>query len=204
MSWRLVVLHARARHLPAVAVGLALTTTSTWMLGRHLAQTDGGADPEQRAVSVVLGALIASALISAALAGADEELELSTRSRWWGLRAVLLATLVAGSAMVMSLAGWWEPGSFGAYAIVRDVLGLAGITAITAAAAGARASWIPGLVWTLVALFSGPDAHELPTALATWMAQPSSVVASWACALTLAAAGVLSHARWGARPLRGE
>src|SRR5665811_1737330 len=154
MNVRLLVLHARARRVPAITAGLGALTIAFWALGAQLAHQSGATDPASW--MTVMAPLVAAVLVSSTFSGADDELELSTRSRWAGLRVGPLATLTLLASTLLALTGCWAPERFGAQALVRGVVGDVGLVALTAAIIGARASWVPALGLAIVALTRGP------------------------------------------------
>lgn len=197
MSTRLLVLHARARHVPAISAGLGVLTLAIWALGNQLAHEAGQVDPANRMRGTVMASLIAAVLISTALAGADDELELSTRARWARLRSGLVLTLTLLASTLLALTGCWAPEQFGAHALVRGVIGEVGLVALSAAVVGVRASWVPALGVTIAALSRGPADSGTVAAMLTWQVQPTDVRAAGTTALALGVAGLVIHARRG-------
>lgn len=92
-----------------------------------------------------------------------------------------------------------------AEAIVRNVLGLTGIAALTAVLLGARLSWLPALLYALPAYLAadGTVTHGLP-ALWTWLMQDGSQPSGWWVTCGLFAAGSALFAWRGPRPEGGE
>ena len=204
MSARLLVLHARARHVPAIVGGLVVLTLASWALADQLAHQSGEVEPANRMVGTVMASLVAAILVSGALSGADDELERSMRARWAVLRTGLLVTLTVLAASLLAATGCWEPEQFGAHALVRGVVGEVGLVVLTAAVVGARASWVPALGLALVVLVHGPADPATVGAVPTWQVQSTGVRAAGLTALALGLAGLVVHARHGARPVRGE
>jgi hypothetical protein len=197
---RLLALHARARHVPAIAASLGVLAAATWALGNQLAHESGQVDPANRMRVTVMASLVAAILISTALTGADDELELSTRAHWARLRSALLVAMTVLASTLLALTGSWAPEQFGAHALVRDIVGEVGLVALCAAVVGVRASWVPALGITIVALWRGPaDAGAVATML-TWQVQPTDVRAAGITALALGVAGLGIYARRGSRP----
>lgn len=199
MNVRLLVLHARARRVPAITAGLGVLTLATWALGNQLAHESEQVDPANRMKGTVMASLVAAVLISTALAGEDDELELSTRACWARLRSGLLLALTLLASTLLALTGCWAPEQFGAHALVRGVVGEVGLVALSAAVIGARASWVPALGAAIVALARGPVDSGTVTAMLTWQVQPTDVRAAGTTALALGVAGLVIHARLGSR-----
>jgi len=199
MSMRLLVLHSRARRVPAISASLGVLTLATWALGNQLAHESGHVDLANRMRGSVMASLVAAVLISTAMTGADDELELSTRARWARLRSGLLLALTVLASTLLALTGCWGPEQFGAHALVRGVVGEVGLVALSAAIIGARASWVPALCVAIVALSRGPTDSGIIAAMLTWQVQPTDVRAAGTTALTLGAAGLVIHAQRGSK-----
>ncbi len=199
MNVRLLVLHARARRVPAITAGLGVLTITSWVLGSQLDHHSGGADSANLLMLTVMAPLVAAVLISSTFSGADDELELSTRSRWAALRAGPLATLTLLASTLLALTGGWAPEGLGAQGLVRGIVGEVGLVALTAAIIGARASWVPALGLAIVALTRGSNDPATVGAVLTWQVQPTDVRAAGTTALALGVAGLAVHARLGSR-----
>lgn len=199
MSARVLVLHARARRIPAISAGLGVLALATWALAAALADASGQIDPADRMSVAALVSLVAAVLVSTTLAGADDELELSTRTRWARLRTGTLVAVTVLASTLLALAGTWAPGQLGAHALVRGVVGEVGLIVLCAAVVGARAAWVPVLGLAIVALARGPVDQGVVSAMLTWQVQPTDVRAAGATALALGIVGVVIHARRGSR-----
>lgn len=199
MNVRLLVLHARARRVPGVTAGLGALAVTSWALGTPLARDSGGAGSANLLMLTVMAPLVAAVLISSTFSGADDGLELSTRSRWAALRAGPLTILTLLASALLALTGGWVPQGFGAQALVRGVVGEVGLVALTAVIIGARASWVPALVLAIVALTRGPTAPATSAAVLTWQVQPSDGRAAGVAVLVLGVTGLAVQARCGAR-----
>lgn len=199
MNVRLLVLHARARRIPAITAGLGALAATSGVLGSPLSHRPGGTGSANLLLLTVMAPVVAAVLISSTFTGADDELELSTRSRWAALRGGPLATLTLLASMLLMFTGGWSPEGFGTQALVRGVVGEVGLVALTATIIGARASWVPALGLAIVALTRGPTDPATLAAALTWQVQPSDVRAAGAAALVLGAAGLAVHARCGAK-----
>ena len=199
MNVRLASLHARARRVPAIAAGLGVLTLVSWALGNQLAHESGQVDPANRMAGTVMASFVAAVLVSSALSGADDELELSTRARWAGLRSGLLVALTLLATTLLALTGCWAPEQFGAHALVRGVVGEVGLVALTAALVGVRASWVPALGVAIVALSRGPVDAGTVAAVLTWQVQPTGVRVAGSTAWALGVAGLVVYVRRGSR-----
>lgn len=191
MRW--LWLHARCRRAwPALAaaVGFVATVWGLWLAYADSRQTD------LRLVGVTV--MLAVAALTPTLGGADESLDRTGSVRWPARRAGHLL-LAAGAVCALLWSTAVVDARFAPLAVVlRDTAGLLGLTALAAAALGAARAWLVPLAWTLVAAvpWLEPDG-KAATQVAYWLVQPADSGAAAACAVVLAAAGLLAYALRG-------
>ncbi|TDB74763.1 hypothetical protein E1165_13665 [Micromonospora sp. KC723] len=141
-------------------------------------------------VTVVLTVLLMVAVLSATLAGPDDLLERTASIRWPWRRAVHLVAALLVVSLV--LAATLPTGArFGPVALVlRDAVGLLGLTALGTATVGAARAWLLPLVWTGIAAVY-PQAGTVG-AVATWQAQVPQNAAAAVTAAVLALGGLIA------------
>jgi hypothetical protein len=186
-----------------VAVALSVGMLATiWGLFRALSESR---DADLRLV--VLAVLLVASPLAATLATPDDALDRTAALRWAFRRA---PHVVVATALVIALFLVTQPTAarFGPTALVlRDAVGLIGLTLLGAAVRGARRSWIAPTVWTLVAFVvpvaqAGSPRH---VQVLTWMVQdPSSRPAS-VTAVAMAIVGATAYtARGCPRPAASD
>ncbi len=143
-------------------------------------------------------ALVAVMMVAAAcgltLGTVDEQLE-RTASLNWPARRALHLLLVLGVLVLVVLGTHLVPAHFGPVAIVlRDALGLLGLTALGATLIGSELSWLGSVVWTLACIlpFAQPSSKMLAQ-IAMWPVQPADATAALLSAAALALAGGLAY-----------
>jgi hypothetical protein len=153
-----------------------------------------------RMISITV--LVAVAALGTTLSGADDALERTGAVNWPVRRAghVLLATAAILAMLLLTTVtdARFEPLAL----VVRNTVGLVGLTALGAVLFGAALSWLPPLAWTLVAIlpFMHPSS-QLRMQLMAWLIQPTGTTAAVGCATVLAGAGLLAYTVRGC-PLR--
>ena len=184
---RRVALHARGRQAGPVACGLLGVAAACWTLAL-LVDEPGMLIP-------ILGPLSAVSLLGFALGAADPALERITPQRWprWRGTELALAAIAAGVALLPALAQ--TDGD--ATALLRNLAGLGGLTALGVALVGARLAWLAPVNCAFLAAAIGPrdDAWLAPL---TWPVQPAGTGYALAIAAALAVTGALVLTRRGA------
>ncbi|MEU0810949.1 hypothetical protein [Streptomyces sp. NPDC005970] len=192
-------LYARSRALPmTVAVLAAAWPTTAWLADWIVAHSDLG--PRARLPLVVLAPVLASAAIGASLYTHSEELDRTAVRPWWPRRACQLLLLTAVAAGLLAAAVPGDPELYGAPAMVRNLLGAVGVTALAATFIGARLSWLPMLVHTSAVYLGAQTGPEDPGPVWAWSVQPGPQPAAWWTTAALFAAGTCLYALRGARP----
>ncbi|MGW1885172.1 hypothetical protein [Streptomyces sp. NPDC001970] len=195
----LPVLYARSRALPVTLAVLAATAlAAAWCAWRL--QAAEGYDHTARVPVVVLAPLLAASAVGTGLFTHSDELDRTAVRPWWARRVCLVVgpTVLAGLLLALSVPG--HPDQFGAPAMVRNLLGAAGVTAAAAVLLGARLSWLPMTAYLSTVYVSAPQVPGGAAAVWAWPMQPGPQGAAWAVALTTYAAGVALYAWRGARP----
>ncbi|QFZ23301.1 hypothetical protein [Saccharothrix syringae] len=185
---RWLVLHARARRVPAAT---ATAVVATGLVGL-LAQPGG--DPRLTSFAAAVGV----AAVAVGFGGHDPELERTAAFGWPPRRAAHLllgAALVAGLLLAVGLVA--DPVAPGAF-VLRDVVGLAGLAALGACLFGSRAAWAPPVAWTGVT-FVVPAGEDWADHLLGWPVQPAGTTAATAAAVVLGCAGLLAYSAFGCR-----
>ncbi|MFJ3764062.1 hypothetical protein ACIPQJ_30980 [Streptomyces sp. NPDC090082] len=191
-------LYARSRALPGALAVLVCAAAASGAAARWLLSPPG-ADPSVRLPVVVLGPLLAAAVIGTGLHTPSDELDRTAVAAWWPRR---LAHVLVAAALACALLGLAVPGhpeEFGASAAVRNTLGLAGVAAGGAALAGARLSWFPPACYLAAVGLAAPAEPGGAAAWWAWAMQPGPEGGAWAVAAGAFAAGTALYAWRGAR-----
>ncbi|MFD4727415.1 hypothetical protein ACFWNW_20250 [Streptomyces seoulensis] len=190
-------LYARSRALPLTLATLAAATGfAVWAAGAPHARLD----PGRRVPLTALAPLLAAAAIGASLRSDSDELDRTAVRPWWSRRlAHLLAlTALASALLTPVVAGGGR--TFGASAMIRDVLGCVGIVALAAVVLGARLSWLPAFGYVSAVYLASSGAQGRAATVWAWPVQPGPQPGAWAAALAAFALGAALYAVRGARP----
>lgn len=192
-------LHLRGRGVPAAVVGVAVVAVLAWLAADWLVHRDWLGGAEARIPVVAAAPLLGAVLISTGLGGADEELDRTAAVPWWLIRAlhVLGAFVLVGGALAVTAR--WEPGTYGAYELVRNAAGYVGVVAAAAVVLGARLAWAPAFGFAAVTYIAAPKPLRPETAWWTWPLQPWNVSPAAWTAVLLFLAGAILYARFGSR-----
>ncbi|MFE3740766.1 hypothetical protein ACFXP3_09075 [Streptomyces sp. NPDC059096] len=177
MRW--LLLHARARQVPASAAALALTA----LLVLHLAPGDGDAAVDPRLPLLTIGLGVTAAAVG--LGGPDVALERTAAIRWAVRRTahvLLIATLVSATLMISEAAG---PGLAPIASVVRDSAGLTGLAALGATVCGSVYAWAPPMGWLALALFLPAPSGTAGEILGWMLLPPGTEVATWTASVLL-------------------
>ncbi|HEY8475137.1 MAG TPA: hypothetical protein VIL37_21300 [Natronosporangium sp.] len=185
---RRLLLYLRSRRVPAAFATAVVAAAGLWWVGELTDHAEVG-----RLLAVVAGTVAAGP----GLAGPDVELDRTAAIGWPPRRAAHLVAI----AVVCVVAAATPAGA--PAVIARDAAGMVGLLGLGAVLLGASRSWLPPLIWTLVALTAlpriWPVAPDGAFQVLTWMLQPvESAAAGWTAAV-LAIAGLLSYAAAGPR-----
>lgn len=195
-------LHLRARGVAMFVGGLAVVTLLGWAGADYLVHREWSGGAVDRIPVVVAAPLLGVILASTGLGGADEELERSTPARWRWIRLGHVALTALPVSAAVALTGLWEPQTYGAFELVRNTAGFAGLVAASATVLGSRLAWVPPFVYAAVVYIVAPQPLSTDTAWWTWPVQPwSAAPAAWAAG-TLLVAGTAAYVVHGARPTR--
>lgn len=187
MSW--LRLYLRSRRLPvalAVATAAACLVWASWL---------ASAEPPTVDVRLVtLTVMLATAAFGATLSGADDALD-HTASINWPLRRgahLLLAGVVITGLLSLTVL---TDSRFEPFAVVlRNTAGMLGLTALGAALFGTARSWIAPLVWTLISVLPVVQPSEdARMQVVGWLVQSADSALAAACAVVLAATGLLAY-----------
>jgi hypothetical protein len=196
-------LYARSRALPVTYAALLGTALAAgW--SAHRLQAQPFLDHTARVPVVVLAPLVAGAAIGTGLHAYADELDRTAVRPWWPRRLAHQAVLTASAAVLLALAVPGHPEAFGAPAMVRNVLGAAGVTAAAAVVLGARLSWLPLLAYFGTVYVAAPSVPGGAGAVWAWPVQPGPGGRAWAVALAAFVTGVALYAALGARPDGGR
>ncbi|WP_326775728.1 hypothetical protein [Streptomyces sp. NBC_01445] len=191
-----LALYARSRGLPLTLLMFLCAALFTLWAGT---QQDAFLDPYRRVPLLTLAPLLTSAAIGTSLHQHAEELDRTAVRPWWRRRLAHLLALTGLAAAVLALAVPGDTQVYGAPAMIRNVLGATGITALAAVVIGARLSWLPAMLYfsTVYLSFSSPRMRE--ATVLSWPMQTGLQRGAWAAALMLFALGGALYARRGAR-----
>jgi hypothetical protein len=201
---RLLTLHLRSRGASTFVAGVGVITLLAWAAGTWLASRPYFDGPAARVPMVALAPLLAALLLGPTLASADEDLEHSTPLPWRAWRAGHLLVAAVVTAMALSLTGLRDTHTFGAHALVRNVLGCVGLVAGGAVLLGARLAWLPAFVYVCAVYAAAPRQTGTAVAAWAWPIQPSSAAASWLAAATIFAVGSAGYVHGGSRASVGR
>jgi hypothetical protein len=190
---RLLLLHLVSRRVPATvaalaACGVMLRVALHW----HWISATG---PDAEALPVIIEGA-AAAVIAVATASPFGEPERAT-GRWLPylrLADALVLTLTAVGVLAAGMAAAGLPG--GTDAMLRNVAGLAGLSLLSSAAAGAMLAWIGPMVFALVADYAILQAWTTPW---IWPARPPHDRGAALCAALAFALGLAVTTLHGAR-----
>ncbi|AEB45441.1 MULTISPECIES: hypothetical protein [Micromonospora] len=189
------ILYLRSRRVPlalAVALGGAAVIWTLWLAF--------AAKPDIPTYVVAMTILLMAAVLSATLAGPDENLDRTASLRWPWRRALhLLAGL--GVIVIVQIATLHTGARFGPAALVlRDAAGLMGLTALCTAVVGADRSWFLPLGWTTISVMYSQEGTW--AAAATWQGQLPGNRPAALTATALAVGGLIAYSLAG--PARRE
>lgn len=188
---------ARARHLPATVLWIAAAAVGAWRAGDWLASQPDLSGPAAR-VPVAVGApLLVTVLLTRTLVGGDPDLERTAPRFTPVFRTVhaLLGAIVAALALALALLA--DPAVFGAAAVVRNTLGLVGLTLIAAVLAPVQLAWAPAVLVAFATYLAAGHAQGAGVAWWGWLVRPGGADASWVVAGVLLALGACLYARRG-------
>lgn len=192
-------LHLRARGALAFAVGVLAVATTGWFAADWLVHREwlGGADA--RIPIIAAAPLLAAVLSATSLGGADEDLERTTAVPWRVVRTVHVLVIAAIIGFALALIGLWEPHIYGAFELVRNVLGYLGMITAAAVVLGARLAWAPAFGYAAVVYLAAPKPLGSGTAWWTWPLQPWGTHAAAWVAGGIFVVGLALYSWFGAR-----
>jgi hypothetical protein len=192
------VLHLRCRALPSTLALLAGAAAGAAAALRWLMVQPGG-EASARAVVTVGFPVLAAAAIGVSLHSLCPDADRSASRRWWTLRAGHLIAMTVLAATLLATAVPGSPVDWGTGAMVRNVAGAVGVTALAATFIDARFSWLPMFAYGGAALALGPRRPGGTEALWHWLMQPGPQTGAWTTALGALAAGTAVYAVAGPR-----
>jgi hypothetical protein len=183
-----LTLYLRSRRVPVALAAAGGCTVLMWSLWSVFSDTR-----EAGLQMVILTVLLLVAALTATLGGPDDELEATAAFAWLPRRVAHLAAafVVLVVLLLVTLATGARFGPAGL--VVRDVAGLLGLTALSAATIGTARSWFLPLGWTLAAVLF-PQSGALLGRVLTWQSQPSASTAAAVTAGLLALGGLVAYA----------
>lgn len=185
MRW--LVLYLRSRRVPAALAATAGLGALMWTLWSVFSNSRDVGFP-----LLVLTVLLMVATGTATLAGPDDALERTAALRWPRRRAahVLAALVVVVGLLLVTLVTGARFAPAGV--VVRDAVGLLGLTALGAASVGVSRAWFLPLGWTMVTVIY-PQQGTWGQA-ATWQAQPPDSRPAAVAAVLFGLAGLIAYA----------
>ncbi len=186
-------LHVRARRVPSALTVAAGAVAVVWALWRTFADS-----PAVNLHLVNLTVLLAVTAFAAGLSGADDVLDHTAAVRW-PVRRAAHVVLVFGAVIAMLSLSRITDTHFGPISVVlRNTAGMVGLTALGAALLGTARCWIAPVAWTVLTLMpSVRPSEDVRMQVAGWLVQPPDTTAATACAVVLAATGLLGYAVHG-------
>ncbi|MEI2774523.1 MAG: hypothetical protein V9G19_00835 [Tetrasphaera sp.] len=198
-GWGPAVLVARSR---GVGSGVALAggvIALSWWAASWLASQPQFDGPRARVPVVAAAPLALAMLLAARLGSPDVALDRTSPRAWWRLRLAGVLSWAAVTAVGLGVGLRAEPAAYGAGAVVRNILGYAGLACLAAGVVGAGLAWAPGFVLGSVLYLAAP--HPVPPAAAwwAWPMAPGGWDGSWVSATGLFVIGVGWYAARGPR-----
>ncbi len=191
MRW--LQLHLRARRVPLALGTAAAMIALVWAMS--LVYTDATTVNVRTASLAIMLAVVA---LGTTLNGADDALDHTGSVNWPLRRAGHLLLAAAAITALLSLSAVTDVRYEPVALMLRNTVGLLGLTALGAALFGAALSWVAPLIWTLIAVlpFMEPS-RDLRVQVASWLIQPAGTTAATVCAGILAVTGLLAYALRG-------
>ncbi|MEV6110368.1 hypothetical protein AB0M28_37560 [Streptomyces sp. NPDC051940] len=195
--------YARSRGLPAALLTLVAVTLLAWRCADWLVDAPRFGT-SARVPVVALAPLLAGSAAAASLYSHSAELDRTAARRLWCLRSGQLLALTGLYAVTLGATVTTDAAVFGTQAMVRNVLGTAGLAALSAVVFGARLAWMLPLAYTATAYLAAPRAPGGSAAAWAWPVQPGPQPAAWSTAVLLFAAGLAVCAWRGPRSRLGR
>lgn len=190
---RLLTLYLRSRRVPAAVAVVVLGTAAL----TSLAQLGGGATAHS--VLAVLAIAVSVAVMGPGLAGADLDLDRTAGLAWPPRRVAHVVVAAVGIAGVVAAASLIGDSLADGRVILRDTLGLGGLTALGAATVGAQRAWIAPVAWSVAVVPVGASSRTWYAELFTWLLQPAGTASATVVASVLAVLGTAAYAAAGSR-----
>ena len=188
---RAATLYFRSRSAEYSIAGLVIVTLLSWLGAQALLARPWSA-PELNLIPVLLFAPLAAACMAGvSTRNPFGEIEEALSFPLPVLRFLHLASLLACACLLLSAAasGWSLPGA--EMSMVRNVLGLSGISLIASRILGSGLSWTLPLAYVVAVQLTGQDING-NWALWAWPAHPVTSVWSNSIAITLLAIGMIA------------
>ncbi|MFF2994311.1 hypothetical protein ACFVTC_06950 [Streptomyces sp. NPDC057950] len=192
-----LTLYARSRAVPATLAALVCAALLTLWAATV---PDVFLDPYRRVPLLSLAPLAASAAIGTGLHVYGRDLDDTAARPWWPRRLAHLLVLTALAAGTLALAVPGDAQVFGAVGMVRNTLGAVGVTALAAVLFGARAAWMPTMLYFSAVYLSATSPRMREATVLAWPVQPGPQLGAWSAALALYVLGAGLYAARGARP----
>lgn len=180
-----MILYARTRGLGPVLATLIGTALASWWFAEWLIDTPRfGASA--RVPVIAMAPLLSAAAIVGSLHSSSPEIEGTAARRPWLWRAYHLAIATAVYAVVLGGTVMFDPGTFGAIAMVRNILGFTGMASLASCLIGARLAWLPVLIYGATIYLTAPrDVHGGLTASWAWPIEQGSDPGAWYAAISI-------------------
>ncbi|WP_328947086.1 hypothetical protein OG259_14120 [Streptomyces sp. NBC_00250] len=196
-------LYLRSRALPGALAALVATAAAGAWAARWL-ESLPRFDHTARLPVVVLGPLLAAAAVGTSLHTPSDELDRTAVRAWWPRRLAHLLVPAALATLLFALAVPGHADEFGVLAVVRNTLGLMGMTAAAAAVVGARLSWLPPAFFVGTVYLAAPSRPGGAAQWWAWVMQPGPQGGAWTMAVGAFVAGTGLYAWRGVRRVSGE
>jgi hypothetical protein len=184
----LVVLYLRSRQVP-VTTPVAVACAVGLSLPDHTA-------PEFEQLMALFAVAAVVAVAGIALGTPDPALDRTAAlplHRHRVLHLLGVGILAAGSGLLLGPAN----------VVVRNAVGLTGLTALAVVLFGGGLAWSLPLGWTVLTALASLAPGRPPAPLVTWPFQPAGTTAATVTAYVLGGMGVLAYARNGPRLAAG-
>ncbi|UQA94142.1 hypothetical protein [Streptomyces halobius] len=194
-------LYARSHALPRTVATLLGTAILAALCAHRL---NAYIDPGRRVPVVALAPMLAASAIGISLHQHSTELDRTAVRPAWPRRLAHLLALTALAAGALALAVPGHAQEFGGPAMVRNLSGAMGVTAVATAVIGARLSWLPTIAYVSALYWAGGGVPGRAATVWAWAMQPGPQPAAWATATGLFVAGGALYVVRGARPESGH
>lgn len=179
MRW--LALYLRSRRA-AASTGIALASVAVLGVLAAVSESD-----LTKTVLALFAVTVVVSVAATSLTGPDPALERTAALDWRVRRTVHVVAVgaVAAGATALGL-----PSDL----VVRNTIGLTGLTALGVVVLGGGLAWCVPMVWTVAGVTAALSSRTPPAPLLTWPVQPADSGPATVAACVLGAAGLVAYA----------